>query len=217
MPAPALTRYVQGQGSVSADNLNTFVQSCDTISQLRSFIGVPGIQVYVRGFTVPGDGGQGDFWWDANGTGPDNGIDVVVPTGTASGAWVRLNLSPYDIAINFPGVLANSQTFRYTATRDLTFAPNFGLIAGGISQSSADVAAAAQAVLTILQAPPTSPNSFTQIGTITYSILSFVGIFASINGSAYRLPRGGVLHVVGPATADTDLAGLSISMAASRL
>ena len=49
MSAPALTQYVQGQGAVSADGLNTFLQTCDTIAQLRSFIGTAGIQVYVRG------------------------------------------------------------------------------------------------------------------------------------------------------------------------
>lgn len=34
MTAPSLKAYAQGQSEVSADNLNTFVQSCNTLAQL---------------------------------------------------------------------------------------------------------------------------------------------------------------------------------------
>jgi hypothetical protein len=95
MSAPQLTQYIQGQGSVSADGLNTFMQTCDTVAQLRAFVGLPGIEVTIRGFTAPGDGGAGQFYWDQTGTGPDNGTTIIVPTAAASGCWVRL--------VNFSG------------------------------------------------------------------------------------------------------------------
>lgn len=94
MTAPALARYIQGQGSVGADNLNTFQQTCDTISQLRSFVGLTGIQVFVRGGTAIADGQQGVFYWNAAATGPDNGTSIIVPVGSARGAWIRLTFAP---------------------------------------------------------------------------------------------------------------------------
>lgn len=95
MSAPELTVFQQGQGVVSADQLNTFVQGCDTLSELQQFIGSTGLQVYLRGYSAPGDGGQGTFYWSPNPTGPGNNTTIVVPNGAASGAWVRLS---YDIA-----------------------------------------------------------------------------------------------------------------------
>lgn len=90
MTAPLLTRYIQGQGSCSADNLNTFAQTCDTVAQLRAFIGTVGVEVLIRGLTAPNDGGAGAFYWNALGTGPDDGVNTIVPTGAAIGCWSRL-------------------------------------------------------------------------------------------------------------------------------
>lgn len=92
MAAPALTVQIQGQGSVSADQLNTHVQSCDSVVQLRAFIGAPGVQVYLRGLVTAGDGGQGAFVWVANVIGTDDGVSIIVPTATASGYWERLSV-----------------------------------------------------------------------------------------------------------------------------
>lgn len=91
MAAPALQVNIQGQGVVSADNLNTFEQTCDNPPQLRAITGVTGMQVYMRGFVTPGDGGQGPFYWNALGTGPDdNGATAIVPTGAVVGEWTRI-------------------------------------------------------------------------------------------------------------------------------
>lgn len=91
MTAPALFAQIQGQGSVSADNLNTYIQSCDNLTQLRGFTGVPGIQVFMRGYVAPGDGGQGNFYWNASGTAADDGgFTTIVPNGSATGEWTRL-------------------------------------------------------------------------------------------------------------------------------
>ncbi|HEY4355963.1 MAG TPA: hypothetical protein VGN16_09465 [Acidobacteriaceae bacterium] len=92
MSAPQLAAQIQGQASVSADNLNTYEQTCDNLSQLAAFVGLPGIQVFVRGFSVPGDGGQGVFYW-AVGNYTNDGVNTIVPSGAASGAWLRLYLN----------------------------------------------------------------------------------------------------------------------------
>lgn len=92
MAAPALTQYVQGLGQVSADGLNSMEQTCDTFAQLRTLVGLPGMQVFARGGAAIGDGLQGVFYWSASNPGPDNGSTVIVPTGALLGAWVKLAL-----------------------------------------------------------------------------------------------------------------------------
>ena len=86
-----LTQFQSGIGVVTGDQLNTFEQTCDNVAQLRSFTGKSGMQVYVRGMLVPNDGFQGAFYWNATSTATDNGITVIVPTGTVTGAWLRLS------------------------------------------------------------------------------------------------------------------------------
>lgn len=127
MSAPALAQYVQGQGSVSADNLNTFEQTCDSIAQLSGFIGLPGIQVYVRGTVTPNDGGQGAFFWSATSPGPGNGTTIIVPTGAAIGAWIRL---------------ANGEN----APRGFTDVTAFGAQGDGTTDDTASIQAAINAV-----------------------------------------------------------------------
>ena len=90
MTAPQLTQYIQGQGSVSADGLNTFMQTTNLIADLRAFVGVPGIEVAVRGQTVINDGGGGFYYWNSGGTGPDDGFNTIVPFGAATGVWTRI-------------------------------------------------------------------------------------------------------------------------------
>ena len=93
MGAPALKVQIQGQTTASADNLNTYEQTCDDFVQLRGLIGITGMQVFVRGQTAPNDGAAGDFYWSSNATGPDDNMNVIVPTGAATGAWIRLTIN----------------------------------------------------------------------------------------------------------------------------
>lgn len=90
MPAPQLTQFFNGAMAVTADALNTFMQTCDTLTQLRAFVGVPGLQVSVRGTGEAGDGGGGFYYWDASATGPDNNNSIIIPTAASSGGWVLL-------------------------------------------------------------------------------------------------------------------------------
>lgn len=95
MTAPQLTSYQnQGSAGVNADQLNTFQQTCDTLAQLRTLVGLPGMQVFVRGFSAVGDGGQGSFFWNENGIGPDNATSIIVPNAAAAGVWERLSYLP---------------------------------------------------------------------------------------------------------------------------
>lgn len=91
MGAPELTRYSQGEGSVDADGLNTFEQTCNVVAELREFIGDDGMQVFLRGLNEAGDGGAGVFYWVPGGTEADDGVNVIVPNG-GDGLWLRLGV-----------------------------------------------------------------------------------------------------------------------------
>ncbi len=94
MSAPQLTQFVQGQGSVSADMLNGFEQTCDYALQLRSFIGTTGNQVFARGLSAPNDGYAAPYYWDSTSSASDDGISVIAPNGAgATGRWIRILLS----------------------------------------------------------------------------------------------------------------------------
>jgi hypothetical protein len=91
MTAPALNAVIQGQGSVSADNLNTYIQSTTLVPNLRGFVGLPGIQVYCRGLATVNDGGGGFFYWNTPVSSPvDDGVNTIVPVGASNGCWSRL-------------------------------------------------------------------------------------------------------------------------------
>ncbi len=95
MSAPELTAYADGVGQISADQLNTFCQTCDNLEQLQSFIGTIGQQVYLRGYVDIGDGGQGSWWWNPDAIGPSDNVNVVIPDGAASGGWTRLDYASF--------------------------------------------------------------------------------------------------------------------------
>lgn len=92
MTAPKNAAQIQGQGSVSADNLNTYVQWCTTAAVLRSFIGLPNMNVYLEGISAPNDGLQGYFMWQAVVANPDDNLNYIIPPGSAGGGWVRLSI-----------------------------------------------------------------------------------------------------------------------------
>ncbi len=91
MPPPRLTLYQQGQGSVSSDGLNTFIQTAVNVAQVRGFSGLQNMVLFIEGYVLSGDGGAGTFYWNETSVQVDNGgISVIAPTGTAVGRWIRL-------------------------------------------------------------------------------------------------------------------------------
>lgn len=109
MAIPALSVQVNGGPPVSGDNYNTYVQGGNsTVTTLRGFIGFGGMNVFICGYSTPGDGGQGTFYWNVNGTGPDDdGVTNIVPNGSASGCWTRIGLAPSSSATGLIQCLAS--------------------------------------------------------------------------------------------------------------
>lgn len=107
MSAPANSVYTNGGPPVTGDGLNTFVQTTTSVSTLRSFIGVSGMEIAILGTATAGDGGQGQFYWNATGTNADdNGVTTVIPNGSSSGngEWSRITTSTSSVQ----GVTTNS-------------------------------------------------------------------------------------------------------------
>lgn len=92
---PQLTVYADGPTAVSARQLNTLIQTCQTAAQLRGLIGITGMAVGLQGITAPGDGLSGQFYWNTASTAPDDNMNVIVPSGSVQGAWIRL--LPFDV------------------------------------------------------------------------------------------------------------------------
>ena len=90
MTAPAPQSFAQGQGAVSADCLNTFVQTVVSIAALRGFTAYSNMVCIVQGSVSPNDGGQGTYYYNSASTATDNGTTIIVPTGSTQGAWIRL-------------------------------------------------------------------------------------------------------------------------------
>lgn len=94
LPAPTVQQ--QGGGSVSGDQLNTYLQAALNVAQLRSLAGLDNMTVWMLGTTTPNDGGQGPFYWDSAATAPDDGgITTIRPNGvTGAGRWLRQAIAP---------------------------------------------------------------------------------------------------------------------------
>ena len=91
MSAPALTVYLQGLTTISADQANTFMQNGNTASDLRSFVGTAGMYVFIAGTDAVDDGNAGFFGWVSIAPGPDDDLNIIIPGGSG-GAWVRITL-----------------------------------------------------------------------------------------------------------------------------
>jgi hypothetical protein len=63
---------------------------CTNISALRAYNNFTDV-VFLQGYSLTGDGGEGLFYWDsADNTSPDNDGTIIKVTGMSSGRWKRL-------------------------------------------------------------------------------------------------------------------------------
>lgn len=207
MTAPQLTAYAQGQTVVSGDRANTMVQSCDVISQLRAFVGKTGIEVLARGQLAINDGNGGLFYWDATATGPDDGLNVIVPTGSAIGAWIRNVLGgvgasvPIDIVLTWTGPQTVATTwlggekFTRAVTLPMNCVGSQGLVPKTLPTGSYVV---------------TMKKNGTTIGTATCST-GGVWTFATSSATAFAISD--YLDFYGPG--DTTIADFGLTLAAT--
>jgi hypothetical protein len=119
MAAPVNGYTTQGQTVLGGDLVNTFAQWTTTANQLRGFVGLSNMLVFLEGVAAPNDGNGGVFYWNGSSTAPDDNYSVIVPTGVLVGAWQRLSF--------IPGGSTNStsptQTTNFTASTAYKFYP----------------------------------------------------------------------------------------------
>jgi len=101
-----------GVTTLADSQLNTAVQTDQTATQLRGFVGIVGMAVSLQGLSSAGDGGSGLFYWNT-GTFTDDGITTIVPYGaTGQGAWIRApglySIPKYTVS-GLPSVAAANQ------------------------------------------------------------------------------------------------------------
>ncbi len=94
MAVPSNKVFVQGALTpVSADNLNSFVQSVATVAALRTFTGTDNQVIWLEGTTSNNDGGQSLYYYNSSSTAADDGAAVIAPSGSTTGRWLRT--TPY--------------------------------------------------------------------------------------------------------------------------
>ena len=84
--------YATAGPAVTADQLNSFVQTATTAGVLRTLSGNTGMSVLLMGMNAVNDGLGGFFFWNAASVASDDSLDTIRPTGTAVGAWSRLTM-----------------------------------------------------------------------------------------------------------------------------
>lgn len=132
---------------------------------------------------------------------------VGASASTVWGGDMGWHPKPYGIALYFPGNMTagTQRLLRHTAGIPFTLPQNLTS-----SASTSDTAALSAAVLTIKKAVAATPNTFSNIGTITYASGAATGSFSF--GSATSFVYGDVLAVDGPVSQDSTLAGVSITI-----
>lgn len=89
---PALAVQANGVAVITDANLNTFVQGATLLANLRAFVGVSNMTVWMNGTVTAGDGGQGMFYWNSSSTAADDGgATTIAPNGLLTGRWLRLS------------------------------------------------------------------------------------------------------------------------------
>lgn len=101
---PALAVFANGVGAVSDANLNSFMQTGALAADLRQLTGLNSMTVYLVGMAAQGDGGEGIFVFNSASTAADDNNDVIAPSGSLQGRWLRQSGS--GLMILFPTIAA---------------------------------------------------------------------------------------------------------------
>lgn len=140
-------------GALAAGDINTVVGAAGTQS-LQRIIPASPIAVNVKGYTTPGDGGGGPFYWDATNVAIDDSGTIIRPIGILVGAWVRIYSAPLNvrwfgafgngihddttsIAATYAVVPSGGEMYipkgQYRFTSKLTFARSVSIVGDGTS------------------------------------------------------------------------------------
>ena len=169
--------------------------------------------------TPPGSPAAGNLWWDSL-----SGQLFIYYNDGSSSQWVVANSPPtpalvpakYNIGFSYTGgVLGASQLLGlHKVSKAITIPAGFGAVLGHTSQAGATANATASTVISVDRALAGSPNTFSQIGTITIAASGISPTFATAGGAAVSVAQGDVIRLQGPATADATLANFYATLVA---
>jgi hypothetical protein len=130
--------------------------------------------------------------------------DILMFSGTS---WV--NQRPrYNVGFSFIGGLlsANQLLGLHKFSKAITFGANFGPYLGHASEAGGTANATASTVINVDRALTATPNTFTNVGTITIAPGTVTPTFATTGSSSISFAIGDIMRLVGPGTADTTFA-----------
>lgn len=131
--------------------------------------------------------------------------DVLVYDSTSS-QW-KNQRAKYNIGIFVPGVMTASQNLVYHRfSKAVTLPANFGAYLGHASEAGGSANATGSTVINIDKAATATPNTFSNVGTITIGASGVTPTFASSGGTAITFAQGDVLRAVAPASPDATFA-----------
>lgn len=116
----------------------------------------------------------------------------------------------YPLGISAPsGPYTNSQAiFHHKFATDITLPANFGAYLGQSSKAGGTANATGSTVFNVDKAPAATPNTFSNIGTLTVGAAGVTVTPATSGGAAIDFDEDDVIRIVGPASADATFAGL---------
>ncbi len=107
-PGSVLATFYDGIGDVPAASLNSYLQGAISASILRTLTGLSTMFVFLGGISYVGDGNGGLFYWNGSSTAADDNFNTIVPTGAATGAWLRLSGSIIKPGLNLRAISGNA-------------------------------------------------------------------------------------------------------------
>jgi hypothetical protein len=145
------------------------------------------------------------------GLAPGTDGEVLTFSGTSNApVWSAARWLKYVLAFSAP------QTTPYSASQvvghhcfatAVTIPANFGAYLELTSEAGGTANATGSTVVSVQKALAASPNTFSQVGTITFGAGSTTPVFASSGGATISFAQGDVLRLVMPSTPDATFAG----------
>lgn len=123
--------------------------------------------------------------------------------------WVNVR-PPYIVGFSAPQTSAYSASQvlgQHRFAKAVTIPANFGAHLGLASQAGGTANATGSPAFNVDKAASASPNSFSNVGTITIGSGGVVPTFASSGGSAITFSQGDVVRVVAPSSPDATFVG----------
>lgn len=96
-------------------------QTFDTLSDLRSSIGIPNVQVFLLGLNSVTDNNGGMYRWDSTSVVADDGFKTIQVSGVSTGRWIKIGNN--DMVRGTSTFSSISLTTAYVITHGLSFTP----------------------------------------------------------------------------------------------